>query len=93
MEEVKLPSVFTCSPDEDALHALEIMATQNVKRLPVVEDGRLAGMISIDDLFRCAAVHPGDQERPEDAPLNALRTILRARSQAPESSALVVTAS
>lgn len=91
VEDVKPPSVFTCSPDDDALHALEIMAAQNVKRLPVVEDGRLVGILSIDDLLRYAAADPAEEEIPEAAPLDALREILRARRQVHEPSAVVAT--
>ena len=92
VEEVKLPSVFTCSPDDDALHALEIMAAQNIKRLPAVEDGRLVGILSIDDLLRCAVADPAGEEIPEAAPLDTLRKILRARRQVHEPSELVTTA-
>lgn len=79
VEEVKLPSVFTCAPDDDAMRALEIMAGQNVRRLPVVEDGFLVGLLSIDDLIRHAAPVPAPDEIPEAAALYALRQIRRAR--------------
>jgi CBS domain-containing protein len=43
--------VHTCSPDDDVRHALELMKTRAVPRLPVVTaDRRLAGIVSIDDL-------------------------------------------
>ena len=50
--EVSSPGCFTCSPDNDVRDALRTMATQEVGRLPVVdEDGRLVGILSIDDII------------------------------------------
>jgi predicted transcriptional regulator len=43
-------------PDTDAEDALEIMGRHKVRRLPVVEDGALVGMVSLGDL----AVKRGD---------------------------------
>jgi CBS domain-containing protein len=43
-------------PDTDAEDALEIMGRRQVRRLPVVEDGSLVGMVSLGDL----AVKRGD---------------------------------
>lgn len=37
----------TIDPDADVQEAARIMAERQVRRLPVVEDGRLAGMISL----------------------------------------------
>jgi CBS domain-containing protein len=49
--EVMTAKVHTCSPDDDVRHALELMKTRAVRRLPVVTaDRRLAGIVSIDDL-------------------------------------------
>ncbi len=43
---------FPCTPDEDVHSALKTMASQAVRRLPVVnEAGKLAGVLSIDDLI------------------------------------------
>src|SRR5215469_341785 len=43
VDEVKPPSVFTCSADDDAIEALEIMMAQNVRRLPVMDKDELVG--------------------------------------------------
>ncbi|HWR36151.1 MAG TPA: CBS domain-containing protein [Clostridia bacterium] len=40
----------TASPDTYAEEAAEIMSRQQVRRLPVVEDGQLVGMVSIGDI-------------------------------------------
>ena len=40
----------TVSPDQDLDDALEIMSHHRVRRLPVIEDGRLVGMLSQADI-------------------------------------------
>ena len=42
----------TVSPRDDCRAATRLMAQQQVRRLPVVEEGRLVGMISLADLAR-----------------------------------------
>ena len=50
-EDVSPPSYFVCHPDDDARDALRTMATQEVDRLPVVdESGLLVGILSIHDV-------------------------------------------
>jgi Zn-dependent protease/predicted transcriptional regulator len=40
------------SPDEDLRQVLQLMARQDINQVPVVEDGRLLGMISRSDILR-----------------------------------------
>ena len=42
--------VETLSPDDDTNRAIELMRTKAVRRIPVVEDGRPVGIVSIGDL-------------------------------------------
>lgn len=42
--------VTTVSPDTDAEEAARIMREQSIRRLPVVEDGKPVGVVSIGDL-------------------------------------------
>ena len=42
--------VISATPDMDTSTAAHLMGRQQVRRLPVVENGRLCGMISIGDL-------------------------------------------
>jgi CBS domain-containing protein len=44
--------VVTVGPDDDLDAALEMMAKHQVRRLPVVEDGRLIGIIAQADVAR-----------------------------------------
>ncbi len=41
---------FTVSPEQSVPEAVEIMTDRNVRQLPVVEDGRVVGIISHGDL-------------------------------------------
>lgn len=43
------PDPVTVEPDEGIYDALELANEANVRRLPVVEDGRLAGIVTLDD--------------------------------------------
>jgi CBS domain-containing protein len=45
-------SVHTCTPSDTIQHAMELMTNHRVRHLPVVEDGVLAGMISIGDVVK-----------------------------------------
>jgi CBS domain-containing protein len=46
----------TVSPDEYASWALELMSAHRLRRLPVVENGRLVGIITQTDLARTMPV-------------------------------------
>jgi len=43
------------SPDDDPREATRLMATQQVRRLPVMEGGKVVGMVSLGDLATCHA--------------------------------------
>jgi CBS domain-containing protein len=42
----------TVSPDDDCREASHLMSFQQVRRLPVVEEGKVVGIISLSDLAR-----------------------------------------
>lgn len=44
--------VVTVGPDEGVRQCMEIMTHRRIRHLPVVEEGRMIGMISIGDLVR-----------------------------------------
>ena len=52
VREVMTRSVAAAAPDTDATAAAGIMAARQVRRLPVTEEGRLVGMVSLADLSR-----------------------------------------
>jgi CBS domain-containing protein len=43
--------VVTCSPDDDLVDALALMLERRVRRLPVVENDRLVGILTEKDLM------------------------------------------
>jgi len=47
-------SVITASPEMDAHEAADLMARHQIRRLPVVENGRLVGIVALGDM---ATVH------------------------------------
>jgi CBS domain-containing protein len=50
VKEVISKKVYTCAPGDDVRAALETMKARKVRRLPVVEHGRLVGIVSIHDI-------------------------------------------
>jgi CBS domain-containing protein len=44
--------VVTVAPDEGVRQCMEIMTHKRIRHLPVMEDGRMIGVISIGDLVR-----------------------------------------
>lgn len=50
VRDVMTTEVKSISPETNISQAAEIMATQQIRRLPVIEDDRLVGMLSLGDL-------------------------------------------
>jgi CBS domain-containing protein len=44
--------VITCHPDDTVASAMSLMTTRRIRHLPVVDEGRLIGMVSIGDLVK-----------------------------------------
>lgn len=52
VEEVMTRNPLTVSPDDPILQAASYMGLKNFRRIPVVERGKLVGMVSIGDINR-----------------------------------------
>ncbi len=52
VEEIMTADVVTCSPDETVEEAMRIMTQSRIRHLPVVDHGRVAGVVSIGDLVK-----------------------------------------
>ena len=52
--DVATGKVWACGPDDDVHVALDTMASQRVRRLPVSQDGALVGIVSMNDLVLAA---------------------------------------
>lgn len=46
------PNPVTCGPDEDAVQILERMTNGRFRHMPVVEGGKMVGIISIGDVVK-----------------------------------------
>ncbi len=77
--EIATRLVFTCRADDGLTAAMDLMASHNIRRLPVVEGERVVGWLSLSDLSRrllldSGVVQNGLKELTEslgsDAPLS-----------------------
>ena len=50
VREVMTTGIVSAQPDMDADTAAQLMGRQQIRRLPVLENGRLCGMVSLGDL-------------------------------------------
>lgn len=74
-EDVVSENLETIDPESDVEEALELMANKQIRRLPVVDNGELVGMLSIGDV----AVKQGDEEESG----RALKDVSRGVKNAP----------
>lgn len=52
VSEIMSSPVVTVGPGEDLRHCMQIVTERRIRHLPVVEDGRLIGLVSIGDLLK-----------------------------------------
>ena len=52
VREIMTRGCFTVGPNDDCREASRVMALRQVRRLPVVEQGKVVGMLSLGDLAR-----------------------------------------
>ena len=52
--DIMTPNPDTLKPDDTAGDALELMRSRRYRHLPVCEDGKVVGMVSIRDLYEVA---------------------------------------
>ena len=52
ISDVMTKDLVICVPDDDIDYAMGIVTKNRVRHLPVMDDGRVAGMISIGDLVK-----------------------------------------
>lgn len=52
VEELMTANPMTVSPDDPILKAASYMGLRNLRRIPVAENGKLVGMVSIGDISR-----------------------------------------
>ncbi len=72
--------VVSCGPNDDPLHALALMKTNQLRRLPVTEEGRPVGVVTLNDLARVALRSSGSPAGlPVEEIVQAVVTIARPR--------------
>jgi CBS domain-containing protein len=54
--------VVTAHPDINVTEIAQLLATHRIKRVPIVQDGRVVGIVSRGDLVRALAEHPQSQQ-------------------------------
>lgn len=52
VREIMTRGVVCVSPEEDVREATRLMSAEQVRRLPVVRDGRVVGMLSLGDMAK-----------------------------------------
>ena len=55
MKALMTSGVTAAAADMEASEAAKLMAQQQIRRLPIVENGRLVGVVSLGDLIRTSA--------------------------------------
>jgi CBS domain-containing protein len=73
--DVSLAECICCGPDNDVRDSLKTMATQQVSRLPVIDEAKkLVGILSIDDIiFRAGGGRSGLSDREIIDTMRAIR--------------------
>lgn len=66
VKELVVRFVGSVRPDDSILKALEIMMEHTVSMVPVMNNGRLAGMIKLSDIFNEVAALLFDEADPEE---------------------------
>ncbi|NLL38267.1 MAG: CBS domain-containing protein [Clostridiales bacterium] len=52
IREIMTRNVVTVSPSDDVREATRLMATDQIRRLPVVDEGKVVGMLSLGDISK-----------------------------------------
>ena len=65
VREVASRDVQICSPDADVKSAMATMRRAKVRRLPVVEDGKLEGILALNDIVEAVDRKHGDIDYEE----------------------------
>jgi CBS domain-containing protein len=64
VDAIMSPGVIAMNADEDLRHALPIFRSYAIRRLPLVRDRRIVGMLTTDDLLIDLVADLGDLVRP-----------------------------
>jgi CBS domain-containing protein len=51
VEDIMTTDLITVTPDTSVMFILDIMITKHIRRIPVIENGKVEGIVYISDLF------------------------------------------
>ena len=66
LKELVIPFAGTVQPDDSILKALDIMMDHNVSQVPVMQEGKLQGIVKLSDIFNTVAALLFDEQDPEE---------------------------
>ena len=52
LSEVMVSNLITVTPEDDTNHCMQVMTNKTIRHLPVIEDTKLVGLISIGDVVK-----------------------------------------
>ncbi len=66
LKELVVPFAGAVHPNDSILKALDIMMDHNVSQAPVIENGKVLGMVKLSDIFNTVAALLFDEQDPEE---------------------------
>ncbi len=66
LKELVVPFAGAVHPDDSIIKALDIMMDHNVSQVPVMEDGKLQGIVKLSDIFNTVAALLFDEQDPDE---------------------------
>ena len=73
IKEIMSRAVVTISPDDELTKATELMSEGQIRRLPVVNEGKLVGILSLADLARSPRFSMEASKTLSDISINVLK--------------------
>ena len=77
VRDVMTPNPVTMSPEENLMEALQLMRLRHIRRIPIVADGKLVGLLTEGDLKRAEPSTLSDTQEEilavmEETPMNRI---------------------
>ena len=81
VKNVMSPGATTVTEDTSAREVARLMHSKNIKRVPVVRDGKLVGIVARSDLVRALAAKLGEKPPPAPEPKTLNEALRRGREK------------
>ena len=66
VKDIIKPGLFTVSPEDPILKAVSIMCAKKIRRIPVADNGKLVGIVSIGDVHKAIFQQHLDEGNPSN---------------------------